>query len=151
MEELNKNNKKAEENKYSFLPIVIKIGKEYFQEKNNDVANEVVKYIKENKESKLSQLSTNFYLKKEIKGLDYYYSLTQDIDKNGDFYFSFDTKYGYAKTSLNKEQKDDLFHDMERFFNTVAKDQKENLKRIWMSFSEVNYKKEEVDECIDEI
>ncbi len=145
MDELNKNIKQEESD---VLDITTKTGVDPFEEKSNTLENKIIKYIKESKEEKMD---IDFYLKKEIKGLDYYFSLIQDINKNGDFYFSFDTKYEYAKTSLNKDQKDDLFKTIESFFDNVSKDQKDNLKKIWMTFSEVAYSFGEIDECINKI
>lgn len=151
MEDLDKNKKQKELNS---LNIIVKTGQDIFDEKSNTIENKIIKYIRENKigtEDKKQKLDIDFYLMKKIKELEYYFSLVQDVDKNGDFYFSFDTKYEYAKTNLNKEQKDDLFKTIESFFDSVSKDQKDNLKRIWMTLSEVNYTAEEIDSCINKI
>lgn len=146
MEDLNKN--QDIENHKLGSEILVETGQDNFDEKSNILENKVIKYIKENKDN---SLNINFYLMKKIKDLEYYFSLAEDIDKNGDYYFSFDTKYEHAKTYLNNDQKNELFKTIENFFDTVSKDQKDNLKKIWMTLSEVNYTTEEIDQCVSKI
>lgn len=149
MEDVNKNNEYKKNVKT--YPIQIVSGFEIFSEKAL-IKDEgvVVKYFKET-EDKLDKYNLSYFLMEKIKDLEYYFSASEDIDKKGSFYFSFDTKYEFARTYLEKEQKDKLFSIINTFLETIYRDQKNNFKDMWMSLSETGYSKEEIDNCISEI
>lgn len=107
----------------------------------------VLKYVHNYGENK-SRLEFN--LTQKIKDLDYFFHLVQTGIKSK-YFFSFDTKYEYARTNLSEKERSELFSTIASFFETVYFEKENKMKEIGLITSSVGSTVKEVNDCVEDI